>query len=284
MSEAELVFQSKFDQEFLFECYGVVVKVESNARGLMLEIQERVRKAFLDRIEILESSDISGIHSFGAGVENGVYFYFEKGSQNSQTGSKSILLNFLESMIRLTVAEHAVSKVFIHAGVIGWKGKAILIPGNSYSGKTTLVAELVKNGAVYYSDEYAVLDEHGFVHAFARPLAMRGIESKDTQTDISVESLGGVAGEEPLRVGMVLITKYRPGAKWDPKLLNPGNGVIEMIPHTIPIRFNTKFALSVLNIVASGTLVVKSQRNDAKKFAKILLTFFDNGLNCDKII
>src|SRR6201989_340392 len=61
----------------------------------------------------------------------------------------------LESDLRLYVAERARRRVFVHAGAVGWRGRAILIPGRSFSGKTTLVAELVKAGAKYYSDEYA---------------------------------------------------------------------------------------------------------------------------------
>ena len=283
MSEEELVFQSNFDQEFLFESYGVVVKVGCNNQTLLLEAEMRIRNAFLNRLKIIESSNVSAKHLFEIGLQDSVYFFSENGSKSSQTGSKTVLLNFFESKVRLTIAEHAVSRVFLHSGVVGWKGKAILIPGNSYSGKTTLVAELVKGGAVYYSDEYAVLDEFGFVHPFPRPLGMRGTGERHIQTDVSVESLGGVAGEEPLQVGMVLITEYHPDFGWDPIFLSPGGGVIEMIPHTIPMRFNTAFALDVLNKVASSALVVKSQRHDSKKFAKILLNFFDNRMNCVKM-
>ena len=61
----------------------------------------------------------------------------------------------------------------MHAGVVGWKGWALVLPGKSGAGKTTLVAELIRAGATYYSDEYAVLDERGRVHPYARPLAVR---------------------------------------------------------------------------------------------------------------
>ncbi len=283
MSEEKLFFYSNFDQALLFQSYGVNVKVDSNDRDLLLEVEQRVRKAFLNRIKIIESSNDSAKHSFGIGLQNGLYFYFQDGIQNSYSESKNVVLNFFESMVRVTVAEHAVSKVFIHAAVVGWKGKAIVIPGNSYSGKSTLVADLVRNGAEYYSDEYAVLDDRGYVHAFPRPIGIRGIEEAELQTDVTVGSLGGVAGEKPLQVGMVLLTGYQANAQWEPEILDPGRGVIEMIPHTIPIRFNTKFALSVLNNVASSALVVKSKRHDSKKFSKILLNFFDNRINCDRM-
>jgi hypothetical protein len=80
----------------------------------------------------------------------------------------------LESEIRQTVAKGAARRTFVHAGVVGWNGRAILVPGRSRSGKTTLVAELVKAGAQYLSDEFAVLDGRGRVHPFAKPLSIRG--------------------------------------------------------------------------------------------------------------
>ena len=55
-----------------------------------------------------------------------------------------------------------------HAGVVGWRGRAIVIPGRSHAGKSTLVAELVRRGAVYYCDEFAVLHETGRVHPYRR--------------------------------------------------------------------------------------------------------------------
>ena len=64
----------------------------------------------------------------------------------------------LESDLQVYIAERARTRLFVHAGVVGWRGRAIVIPGSSYSGKSTLIAALVGAGAVYYSDEYAVFD------------------------------------------------------------------------------------------------------------------------------
>jgi hypothetical protein len=64
----------------------------------------------------------------------------------------------------------------IHAGVVEVDGRAILLPGTSGSGKTTLVAALVAHGARYLSDEYALLDDRGWVHPYPRPLPPSAIE------------------------------------------------------------------------------------------------------------
>src|ERR1051326_6942658 len=74
------------------------------------------------------------------------------------------LYQILESDLQLHVAEMARRCLFVHAGVVGWGGRALVIPGRSFSGKSTLVAALVRAGATYYSDEYAVFDAQGRVH------------------------------------------------------------------------------------------------------------------------
>ena len=103
---------------------------------------------------------------------------------------ESVLQSF-ESSVHLHVAEMAPHKVFVHAGVVGWKEKAIVIPGRSFSGKSTLVAEFVRAGAKYYSDEYAVLDVQGNVHPYSRPVVMRENGARKKYT---AEELGGIAG------------------------------------------------------------------------------------------
>src|SRR3954464_11588336 len=48
------------------------------------------------------------------------------------------LFERFESDLQLAVAEAAQRRVFVHAGVVGWRGRAILVPGRSFTGKTTL--------------------------------------------------------------------------------------------------------------------------------------------------
>src|SRR4051794_1898027 len=110
-----------------------------------------------------------------------------------------VALVVFQRELRTFVALEAPDLVFVHAGVVAHKGHAIVIPGKTYAGKTSLAAALVRAGATYYSDEYAPLDELGLVHPFAKPLSLR---KGGGQIDHEVASLGGVAGEEPVPVGM----------------------------------------------------------------------------------
>lgn len=84
------------------------------------------------------------------------------------------ILQSLESISRFHVALYAPRRVFVHAGVVGWHDKAIVIPGMSFTGKSCLVDALVRAGATYYSDEFAVFDDRGYVHPYAKPITLRG--------------------------------------------------------------------------------------------------------------
>ena len=180
----------------------------------------------------------------------------------------------LESDLRLFVGEYARHRVFVHAGVVGWKGNAIVIPGRSYSGKSTLVAALVRAGATYYSDEYAVFDAKGLVHPFAKPLEIRA-EGEFTQARVAVSELGGKSGKKPLPVGLVLMTGYKRGATWRPRKLSAGKGVLEMLFNTVSARRSPEKALSTLRQVTRQAEVLKGVRGDTSAIVDALLKRMD---------
>ncbi len=179
-------------------------------------------------------------------------------------------LDALEADISLFVAERAPRRIFVHAGVVGWRGRAILIPGKSHAGKTTLVAELVRAGAEYYSDEYAVLDARGWVHPFPRPLSIRqGLDERPRRTP--PEALGGVSGSRPLRIGLVVSTEYREGAAWNPEALSSGQAVLALLAHTVPARRRPTTSLRFLRQAIAGAVSLRGFRGEAADFAAELL-------------
>jgi hypothetical protein len=181
------------------------------------------------------------------------------------------LLDRLESDVRLTVADRAVDRVFVHAGVVGWKGKAIVIPGRSHAGKSSLVAALVRQGASYYSDEYAVCDPRGRVHPFHKPLELRK-EGERRQFKVDVKQLGGKLGTKPLRVGLVLMTSFKKTATWKPCKLPAGQGVLELLSQTVSARRNPERAFSTFKELVQGATILKGTRGEAAEMIDKLLT------------
>jgi hypothetical protein len=180
------------------------------------------------------------------------------------------VLDAFESDLQLHVAEQAPKKVFVHAGVVGWQGQAIVIPGRSFSGKTSLVAALVRAGATYYSDEYAVLDSNGKVHPYSRPLAIREGEGPK-QTKYRVEDLGGLAGHKPLPIALVVVSKYKDGGRWRPRKLSAGQGALALLDNTVSIRRGPKSAFDAVGPIASRAEFVKSDRGEAKEVVEYIL-------------
>lgn len=187
----------------------------------------------------------------------------------ARTTDLDLAFEALESELRLGVASAARRRVFVHAGVVAWRERAIVLPGRSCSGKTTLVAELLRAGATYYSDEFAVLDARGRVHPFPKPLSIR--EASDGIRRCDAESLGSSRGVEPLPLGLVALTQYRPGARWRPARLTPGQGLLALLGHTVPVRRRPESALATLERVVSQAVVLRGARGEAEGVASSLL-------------
>jgi hypothetical protein len=178
----------------------------------------------------------------------------------------------LESEIRQAVAAGAPRRTFVHAGVVGWNGRAIVLPGRSRSGKTTLVAELVKAGAQYLSDEFAVLDGRGRVHPFAKALSIRGPGGCDRHARARrAEELGGTCATEALPIGLVVLSAHRPGAVFCPERLTTGRAVLAMLAHTVPARLRPRASLAALERAVAGAVVLRGERGEAAQLAPLLL-------------
>ena len=186
------------------------------------------------------------------------------------------LLQRLESELHFQVALHARSVLFVHAGVVGWAGRAILVPGRSRSGKTSLVAALARAGAEYFSDEYAVVDAQGRVHPYAKPLSIRGAD--DVAANHELDDLGFRIGSEPLRGGLIVSTFHEPGAQFRPRTAGPGRGLLHLIDNTVVVRERPRFALEYLTPVSRDAAVLEGTRGDSDEAAAYLLRWCEDHL------
>jgi hypothetical protein len=248
---------------FTLRLYGVDIGIRSNDAEALDRVVEHLppywESTTLPKVDRLYSI----LHRKGTG--NGsrrLNVLYSDERRLARSADVDDLLTVFESNLRIFVAEFAKHRVFVHAGVVGWKGQAIVIPGRSYSGKSTLVAELVRAGATYYSDEYAVLDARGRVHPFTKPIELRA-EGTYKQTKFDVSELGGRAGTKALPVGLVLMTRYKTGASWRPKKLTAGKGVLEILINTVSARRDPEKAFGALRQVAAQADILKGVRGDA---------------------
>ena len=281
MSDERIVGAREFDNRFLFRSYGVTIAVESTQPEMLRKASELVHRAFGGLVEFFEGKASDAIYSFGIVEEDGLFRLYENGFERTAGPSESNFFKFLNSALRIKVAELAEGHIFVHAGAVGWKGKALVIPGVSHSGKSTLTAELIRNGAIYYSDEYAVLGADGRLLPFPRYLSIR--DRSGRETEIPPSAFGASQGEEPIPVGMVLLTRFEEGANITPEVISPGEGIMEIIPNTVTMRKDPAFSLKVLDLVARRAIIARGPRGDVKSFAKFLLEFFDINTKLPKV-
>ena len=176
----------------------------------------------------------------------------------------------LAAHAELLVAERAPDHLFVHAGVVGWEGHAVVMPGASFAGKTTFVQAWLEAGATYYSDEFAVLDRDGRVHPFARPLAIRDGSTALTRR-VPVAALGAEAGTTPLPIGLVLVTAYQAGACWRPRRLTPARTLLALMRHTVAARGTPAHSMPILKQAVSRGIAFAGLRGEARPLVPLVL-------------
>ena len=181
----------------------------------------------------------------------------------------AFVLDILDSFIREHIACEAPDHVFVHAGAVAVEGVAVLFPGASFTGKSTLVAELVRAGATYMSDEYAVLDAAGTVTAYPRPISIRVPGSESLELDAT--GLGEVDAGDPLAVGVVVVTQFEPGGVWQPQPLSPGTGAMRLFANSITAAKRPEQALSAIGNAVERAVVLESPRGEARDLAPRLI-------------
>lgn len=257
-----------------FTVYGARIGVRSNDAASLQELSahfpahwRRSKGAVVDwlyslRVGKVSRKGVSPVHLLYSNVE-----------RLTQSDDYELLVKSFENDVEVKVALAARRKLFVHAGVVGWRGRAILIPGKTFTGKSTLVAELVRAGATYYSDEFAVLDGRGLVHPFARPLSLRDKDLRNQK--IGMQALGGSVGNKPLPVGLILVTKYREHARWRPRSLSPGEGALELLANTLAAERNQRTLLATLARTTERAAILKGERGEAHAVAPSILERLD---------
>lgn len=194
------------------------------------------------------------------------FFLYRGACRVVHTRAADEALDALVSALHGQVAADARGPLFVHAGVVGWRGKAVVIPGRSFSGKSSLVAALVRAGATYFSDEYAVFDGDGLVHPYLKPLSLRDEDGQARGTH-PVEALGGRAAAGPLPVGLILAARYEAGARWRPRPLSPGRAMLALLDNTVQVRTQPQAAMQILQKAAMSAGAFQSKRGEAEQVA-----------------
>ena len=201
---------------------------------------------------------------------------FIGGERNDRKFDQRPARERLRTAIKIDLAEFAPGRVFLHAGAVVWNGKGIVIPGSTMSGKTTLVRAFLREGAVYYSDEYAVLDPQGYLHPYPQPLGLRA-SGGTAQRDRTAESLGARIGTEKAPIHYVVATTYQGPALWKPSVLSQGRTVLALLERAVAAHREPERVLATLERTVRHATGWEGDRGDATETARAIIRRIEAG-------
>ena len=183
------------------------------------------------------------------------------------TASEDEVYAWLRWDIDQAVARRSPQMLFVHAGVVGWRGVGIVIPGRGSIGKSTLVAELVRRGAIYYSDTFAVLDDAGRVYRRG-PL---GLATRVTHKP-SVAPRGRL--DRAAAIGLIVSGAYTPEVVWWPTVVRGPHAALPLVDSLVLAREQAAQMPPIIAQVAAGAAALRGPRAEAHETAALLLDLF----------
>ena len=153
----------------------------------------------------------------------------------------------------------------VHAGAVLIEGRALLIPGSTHAGKSSLVAELLRRGASHFSDEYALIDSEGRTHSYPRPLLLRN--GRPLQSLVLPEELNSCFASDPAPVGWILAVDYVAGAEWNVQKISQSDAVMILLRNTPHEMTQSPEMIDFFVRVAGNAVCVAGKRGDAVEAA-----------------
>jgi hypothetical protein len=149
----------------------------------------------------------------------------------------------------------------VHAGAVLWGERALLLPGSTHAGKSSLVTELLRRGATYLSDEYALIDSEGLVHPYPRALLVRS--GRPEQVPMLPAECNATVADTPYPVGWILSLQYLPGCSWDVTAVTQSEALLILLRNTPHVLAESPSMVQVFERAVRGAICCTGHRNEA---------------------
>jgi hypothetical protein len=259
-------------QGFSFSSHGVAISVRSNAPRYLDGLRALLPAGAVGHsglsVDLIFSLWVPTTPS-GRGVRQFALLYLNDGLLARDLDPQRVVHGF-DQHARLAIAAFARDRVFVHAGVVGWRGRAVVLPGSSHSGKSELVRALLALGATYYSDEYAIIGPTGEVEPYPRPLSIRR-NGTGQPYKLVPEQLGAQVGAAPLPVGLLLFSRYDPDGRWQPRRLSPAEAAVGLIGNAVAARVSPGLVLRQVSALSRSVPAFETLRGEAEQVAALVL-------------
>lgn len=198
--------------------------------------------------------------------ESGWFCYENQGLRLSSWDSHEVC-SYLAGRIYHWIAAHSCD-LFVHAGVVSGPGGAMLFPGRSMAGKSTLVRAMVEQGTIHFSDEFAVLKAGSdLIYPFARGLRMRGAAAE----------LPSRCSLQPAPLRFVVDVAYEPSCKaLELRPISQGEMALTLFQHAVAAQRFGGSGLQWLLRACQGAQGWSGRRSEALEAAGSLYGLFQS--------
>ena len=265
----------EWNERFCLECYGTKINIRTdygNLKSELLEYLPVIKQS--DGFDKTFSDTVSLITGQGKNI-NGLYFNDEPAMLFERLEEDSIEFA-ADKILMIMAAVSLPSKIYLHAGAVVWNGFGILIPGISFSGKTTLVREFIEAGADYYSDDCIVLDDRGNMLPFPRDLAIRTDNGRVYKNAANFGAKNGIGKE---KIKLILFPDYVKNSVWEARKLTAGESVLKLMDnfyYRTSVRHAPSEIIKILTNLTNQASVYGGERGDASQIIRWVSQKFFN--------
>ncbi len=255
---------------FEVRAFGCIVQVEAGCLEAHAILERYTFPSFPRIVNVIEKPDIS---IRVVRVEDQLQLLVD----DVVVASACLAISLVPDLIRVlddAVIQRLTTLRAVHAGAVQWGERALLLPGSTHAGKSALVAELLRRGATYFSDEYALIDSEGLVHPYPRPLLLRN--GRPEQVPMLPGECNASVGEVPAPIGWILSLQYLPEYTWNVTAITQSEAVLTLLRNTPHILAESPDMVRAFKRAVAGAVCFAGHRNEAVEAVDHILRLVDS--------
>jgi hypothetical protein len=172
---------------------------------------------------------------------------------------------------------------FVHAAVVAWHGRALVLPGLSRAGKSTLALALVLEGAGYLSDELLCYTRAGRAEPLPRALKLRDecvayfpelagrFAGAGEGRFVPFEALRADVLAAPAPPGAIVVPRWSPEAHDRPQAITRGEALLALAAASLNFGAHREASLDWLVELLDGAATYALAWREPRAAARALL-------------
>ncbi|MBK8907870.1 MAG: hypothetical protein IPM60_08170 [Rhodospirillales bacterium] len=253
-----------------YHCFDATIGIRAERNGLIGAVLDRLPPCWQPTVPGETVDATIGLERRNApgALAGDTWTLLIDGRPILRSSDRTVIARAVEDALHVMVAAHSHRFVFVRAGVVRHRDRVILLPGAPGAGTTALVEALVRCGAAYFSDAFAILDREGGVHPYAVPLAAR------QPSDAPLKPLPAAG---PCGIGVIACLRYGGPRSWHVSETSLEDTARALIAHTLFAHQTPERTLRALSAAfTADAAALSGERGEADEAAQHLLALLDN--------